>query len=140
MPLGTGVFGYYQGTEASERPDPSALFSRYIDTSTRSYAFDSATGQLQQMPPIRQRVLYALGMTKGSSLFLPDDGIDYPTRIDGEFEAKMDRAVRVALTQLTEVERVIRIESIQVVVSGSRARPIVEYTDLSTGERDTVTR
>jgi hypothetical protein len=92
------------------------------------------------MPPIRQRVLYALGQEKGSAIFLPDDGVDYPDKIDDRFDAKVDRTVRLSLDRMVRVEKVIRIDSIQVEVSGSRARPIVEYTDLTTGERDTVAR
>ena len=92
------------------------------------------------MPVTRQRVLLCLLTIRGSSSTLPDLGIRAPTKITESFEQDMRAAVQSALYVLTTVERVVRVNSIDVAkYPGGRALTTVNYTDLTTGEDDSVT-
>lgn len=132
-PYGTGT-----PTPASAPPDGDAG-TRYINPSTRDYAQDTTTGQLQQMPAIRQRVLLSVLTLQRSSTVYPG-GINNPRKMGTFFETEMKRAVRETLRQLTDVEKVIRIDSIDVVRSvGSRSQTTISYTDLTTNQQHTET-
>lgn len=136
FPFGTGPFGFGSIAEAAIVPEPVAG-SRFIDPVTRDYVFDSATGHLGQMPPLRQRVLLTL-MTQLGSSAVPGFGVRLPPKIDRTFVSSSTAMVRSALRQLTDVERIMRIDDITVDTGGSRAAITVSYTDLTTGERDSV--
>jgi hypothetical protein len=132
--LGTSPFGL--GTPVAAAVPPTGKpGSRFIDPRSRDYQIDTATGQLAQMPAARQRVLLALMTVKRSSSVLPNFGIALPGKIDQAYQRRVTDAVRVALRHLTDVERVIRVDSVLVGV-----RPLglvtitVAYTDLSNGK------
>ena len=66
-------------------------------------------------------------------------GIKLPGEMDSTFVARMQAAIRVAFRQETDVDKVARIE--QIIVERNprgRAGVLVHYTDLTTGESDTV--
>lgn len=130
MAMGTGPFGL--GTPATgEDPPDGPAGSRYIDPTTRDYAQDPDTKQLKQMPAARQRVLLALMTLVGSSSALPTFGVKPPKKMGDTYESQMKNAVRLALRHLTDVEQVIRVDSIVVERGlGGRSRTTVSFTDL----------
>jgi hypothetical protein len=132
---------YGIGTPAPSADPPTGDAGvRYIDPASHDYAFDSATGQLAQMPTVRQRVLLAVTQLRGSSTALPNDGINLPRKMGDTFVAEMQQSVRAALRQLTDVEKLVRIDGIDVIKGqGGRSQTTITYTDLSSGQPDSVT-
>jgi hypothetical protein len=135
-PFGTSPFGFGSVDEVAE-PTANPFGSRFLDPATRDYRFDSSTGQLGQMPPLRQRVLLTL-LTERDSSAVAGFGTQLPKKIDRTFVESVKQMVRVALRYLTDTERVMRIDSIDVRTGGWRAEITVSYTDLETGIRDEV--
>jgi phage baseplate assembly protein W len=86
------------------------------------------------MPGVRQRMILALGTIRGSSTSLPDLGVALPDKMDRRFETRVRQAVREAARQLTEVERVAVITSIEVTRGARRAAIHVTYVDLTTSQ------
>lgn len=77
---------------------------------------------------------------KGSSLADPEFGVALPDVIDGTYEEGAKAALRDALKQLIEVEKVIRIDEFVFTyprVNGSHIT--IVWTDLTTNEPDQVT-
>lgn len=139
MPVGTGPYGI--GTPVtSAAPPAGAAGSRYINPATRSYEQDSTTGQLAQMPGLRQRVLIAVTTAKKSSSAIPEFGLLVPRVVGPSFESEIKASIRASLSQMTDVEKVLRIDGITVEIGASgRQRVTVSYTDITTGEPDQVT-
>lgn len=141
MGVGTGPAGFGTGDDAP-LPPTGQWGSRYINPQTGDYATDATTGQLQQMPPLRQRFLLRLKERYGSSSVRPTDGVKMPKKIDASVERTVDDAVRVAMRQETDVEKVAHIESVRVVrdpENSGRAQVVISYVDLTTGLSDSVT-
>jgi phage baseplate assembly protein W len=138
-PFGSSGAGLGVPVHASAPPDGPAG-SRFIDPVTKDYAIDSTTGQLQQMPPIRQRVLLALTTVLGSATTLPGFGMTFPRKMGDRFEGQVKNAVAAALYQLTTVEKVIRVTNV-IVEKGAagRSRTTVQYVDTSTNTEDQAT-
>lgn len=91
------------------------------------------------MPRIRQAVLLAVLTERGSSSVLPDFGIKLPRKMGDTFDSEVRSAVSAALSHLTNTNR-IRIDSVRTRRGlGGRAEIIVEYTDIESSIRDTVT-
>ncbi len=134
-----GLSPYGTGTPVEgEAPPTGTAGSRYINPATRDYQQDPITKQLAQMPGVRQRVLLAV-LTLANSSTVYKGGIRQPRKMGTFFRAEMTQAVRATLRILTDVEKVIRIDSITVERgSGGRSRTTIEYTDLTTGASDTV--
>ena len=106
---GLGPCGLGTPVSGSAKPTGSAGV-RYINPATRDYQQDSVTGQLAQMPSVRQRVLLALMTTRTSASVQPKFGIQLPRKIDGRFLAQTEQSVRYALRHLTDTEKVIRLD------------------------------
>jgi len=144
--MGFGLSPYGFGTPyglgtpvTAEAPPDGPAGSRYLNPASRDYE-QGPDGQLAQMPPVRQRVLIALLTIQGSSTALPQLGVRAPARMGTTFENEMRAAVRTALAQLIDVEKLIRIDAIKVERGNSgRARVTVSYTNLTDGTDDTVT-
>lgn len=137
MPFGTGPFGL--GTPATlTAPPDGASGCRYLNPVTRDYEQDSTTGHLAQMPPVRQRVLLALLTLRTSSTAVPAFGVKLPSKIGTTFDAEVRAAIYLALRHLTETEKAIRVERIDVEKAYGRARMTVVWTDLTTGAEDQV--
>lgn len=134
-----GLSPYGTGTPATgEAPPTGSAGSRYINPATRDYEQDTTTKQLAQMPGVRQRVLLAVLTLARSSTVYPG-GIKQPRKMGTLFVAEMHQAVRATLRILTDVEKVVRIDTITVERgTGGRSRTTIEYTDLTTGEPDSV--
>lgn len=136
-PLGTSPFGI--GTPVAAQPLPEGpAGSRYLDPLVGDYRVGQL-GQLGQMPPVRQRVLLALRTLRGSSTVLPGFGLVLPRKLDEKAEANVRNAVLAALRRMTDVERVLRVESVVAQKHpGGRLAVLVAFSDLTTGQRDTV--
>jgi phage baseplate assembly protein W len=139
-PAGLFPAGFGTGDDAPVPPS-GAWGSRYINPSTGDYEQDDSTRQLKQMPAVRQRFLLRLKTRRGSSSVRPNDGVMLPDKIDASFPKRVDDAVRTAMRQETDVEKVARIDAVTVArVAGNSGRVIVtvEFTDLTTGQADKV--
>lgn len=140
MSMGLTPAGFGTGDDAPV-PPTGEWGSRFIDPRTGDYANDATTGQLQQMPPVRQRFLLRLTELYGSSSVRPLDGVKMPRKIDETVERSVDDAVRVAMRQETDVEKIAHIDSVRVVRdpdNSGRILTVVSYTDLTTGKADSV--
>ncbi len=138
MPAGLGPFGLGTPAQGAEPPSGPAG-SRYLNPITRDYQVDEETGQFAQMPAVRQRVLIIVLTLKNSSA-VKGLGVRLPPRMDETFESAVKAEITLALRQLTDVERVARLEDVKVDRGRSgRARITVVYTDLTTATRDQVT-
>jgi hypothetical protein len=139
-PLGSTPFGC--GTPLPAGPPPTGYsgLCRFIDGFTGDYAIDPVTGHLAAMPVVRQRVLLALLTVRGSSSVLPTMGMRRPSKIGSDTAWAMAAEARVALSHMTDVERVLRVDNLTVeqVEGSGRVRIICEYTDLTTGQPDKV--
>lgn len=135
-----GLFAFGSGTPlpADELSDkvPNA---RYIGINNGDFqALED--GSLADMPPVRQRVIIALATEKGSAAGLEWLGMTLPKKIDASFETAARNAVRLALYQMIEVEKVLRLDAV-IVEKRTQGRVVltVSYTDLTTLERERLT-
>lgn len=135
-PIGT-PFGSGTPATASAPPLPPAALSRYINPGSKDYEIDPVTKQFKKMPPVRQRMLLIMATNRGSSSVLPNLGIRRPKKIDQTFDRRMRNEIRAAYRQLTDVEKVARIDDI-LIDPRSGGRPIITivYTDLTTLTED----
>lgn len=137
-PAGLAPFGLNTPIPVNA-PATGAAGSRFINPATKDYQQDPTTGQLAQMPAVRQRVLLALLTLVNSSSVNPAFGVRLPRKMGTFFESEMRLAIRAALKQLTDVEKIVRIDGISVERgTGGRSRTTVSYTDLTTGQPDQV--
>lgn len=138
MPFGTGPMGL--GTPVSAEPPPDGPAGcRYLNPATKDYQVDAATGQLAQMPAVRQQVLIAITTLARSATTLDWLGVRLPRKMGDRFQGDVEVSVRAALRHLTETQRVIRIDRIVAERgAGGRARITVSYTETATGKADQV--
>lgn len=136
---GTMAFGL--GTPDTP-PDPATgpVGSRWINPATKDYEIDPGTGNLKQMPGVRQQVLLAVSTIQGSATSVPRFGVSMPNKMNQQFESAAKNACRLALRHLTDVDPpTIRIDNITVTKGrNSRAEILIDYTDLTTDEPDQV--
>ena len=135
-PFGTVGAGLGVPVSASAPPDGPAG-CRFLSPITKDYEVDSTTGQLKQMPAVRQRVLILLTTAIGSASTQPDIGVRWPRKMGDRFEGQVRNAVAAALYQLTTVEKVIRI--VRVIVEkgrGGRSRTTVVWKYTATNIED----
>lgn len=133
---GLTPFGYGTPTE-TDGPSVAPWGSRFINPATKDLEFDATTGQLRQMPPVRQRVLLTVLQTRGSSTTRPNEGIKRPVKMGDGFAREQEQFVRDAHRQMTDVERVIRIDQVTVTRRDSQgAHTDIAFTDLTTGVED----
>lgn len=138
--LGSTPFGAGTPLPAGDPPTGYSGLCRFIDGISGDFAIDATTGHLAGMPLLRQRVLLALVTRRGSSTVLPKFGLAYASKITESQLRLMDANARASLYQLTDVEKVMRIDSLTVeqVEGTGRVRLTLSYTDLSTGGTDTL--
>lgn len=131
MGLGTPV--------SASDPPVGAAGCRYINPATKDYEQDPSTGQLKQMPPVRQQVLLAITTIAKSASTLDWLGIRLPRKMGDRFQGDVEVSVRSALRHLTDAQKVIRIDRIIAERgAGGRARITVSWTDLKTKLTDQV--
>jgi hypothetical protein len=137
--LGSTPFGTGTPVAAATPPSQESTLVRYISPGTRDYELDTTTGQLRQMPVLRQRVTIIALTRRGSSAVLPNMGIAWPDKMGDGFERETDNEIRAAYNRLTEIERVMSIDSTSVYRGArGRAEMAMTYTDLQTGLPDSV--
>lgn len=134
--VGSTPFGVGTPVSGAAPPVPATVGARFLSPRTRDYE-QGPTGHLAQMPPVRQRVLLALLTVRGSSTALPAFGLKMPAKITETFAVHVRYAVRDALRKMTDVDRVLRVDGIDVVriAPAGRILVTVSYADLTTGER-----
>jgi hypothetical protein len=100
---------------------------------------DPATGHHGGMPPVRQRFLLLVMTIKRSAAASRNLGIDLPVKMDESFVRGAQYAIRAGARQMTDVEKVARIERLDVTrIPSGRAHVEISYTDLTTGLTDSV--
>lgn len=137
-PLGS-PWGLGAPVDAPDPPIGKPSLSRYISPGDGDISVDEDTGHLRAMPSIRQRFLLLARTVRGSSAVLPEFGIVLPDKMDDFFETRVENGVRNGARQMTDVEKVARIDAVLVErTSSGRATITISYTDLTTGVNDTV--
>jgi len=122
-----------------EQRQKAKSLSRYIDPANGDYSLDASSRLPNTMPPVRQRVLLAIRTVLGSAKGLPRFGIARPRKMGLSFRREMTDSIRVALLQMTDVEKVVVLQRVDVeIVNTSRAHIVINYIDLTTGEKDVV--
>ncbi len=132
-PVGGFPVGFSSPTTATAPATPTR-YVRAIGVDTKDYAID-ATGAFARTSPVRQRVVLALCTMIESSNVQRDWGISRPPKMGRNFEAQVEAAVRKAMWQLVDVEKLVAIESVTVERgSGGRARATMLFRDLTTDQ------
>jgi hypothetical protein len=135
-PIGTSPFGIGTPISADPPPSTSAEQGSFINFRTRDYELDDE-GEFKRMPITRQRVLMLLSTELGSATAVPGVGLRLPRKIDKRFPQVAQQSVRDALAPIGAD---IRIDAVTPrTFPGGRADILVAYTDLTTGNSDTVT-
>lgn len=133
--VGLTPFGLGTPATAGDPPAP-AVGAPYVDARTRDYVV-AADGELERMPPTRQRVLLALTHLARSSSVEPD-GTDLPRQINRFYARRAELEIRRRLAPMVR-DGSLRIDAIDVVSpSVGNASHVVRYTDLLAGEDDEV--
>jgi hypothetical protein len=139
MGAGTGPLGLGTPVSASA-PPAGAAGCRYLNPASKDYEQDPSTGQLKQMPKVRQQVLLALTTLLGSATSLQGFGTKLPRKMGDRFQAETTVRVRAALRHLTETQKVIRLDTVTAVHGrGGRAQITVGWFDLTSGKADQLT-
>lgn len=138
MPFGDSTaspFGPGTLAVATDPPYGPADLSRWVSPGTGSAELDTETGHLATMPTVRQRMLLILRTRRGSVVGMPDFGVELPTIIDEQFPRRVEMSIRASAVQLTDIERLVKIDSITVQTTAlGRAQVSVSYTDLTSSE------
>lgn len=137
-PIGlTTPFGLGTPDAALAPPTIAPQEARWIDPVAKDYVV-GPDGEYLRMPRLRQRVLLALGTILGSSSVQPTAGLKLTDRIDANYERRTQFAVKSALAFLVASGE-LRVDSVTVTEDRpGRTTTLVAYTDLLTGEPDTV--
>ncbi len=138
-PIGTSLAGIGESDDDPQVPDGMSSMCREIDPVIRDYHVDTETLHLSQTTSVRQRVMIRLGTLRRSSTSLPELGVAMPPKMDQHFVPKVVSAVYEALRQEIEIEKIVRIESVDVQRGNRRASVHVRYIDLTTGQREKAT-
>lgn len=135
LPVGLGAFGLAAPDVAPE-PPTGPVGSRWINSATKDYEINPATGNLKQMPGVRQLVYLAISTIQGTANPNPRFGVRMPNKMGNTFENEAKAATNAALSHLTDVDPpLIKINSIKVTKGQrSRAEIMVDFTDLETNE------
>jgi hypothetical protein len=138
-PIGSTPFGAGTPIEAVVPPEAPLASSRFINPDTKDYE-TQADGEYKSMPTVRQRAVIALSTTLGSSAGLQESGLRLPDRIDERYNQRAYQAIRRALAFMTDPGE-MRIDGITTPESQviGRTEHIVAFTDLTTGNADTLT-
>lgn len=127
--LGLSAFGGGDPTSGSSPPIATQA-SRYVNPDTRDYEVDPTTRGFRRMTGLRQRIQLALSTLRGSSTTLQTWGVTIPRKVTASFAAEVEQSVRAALSQLTDVEKLIHVDRVDVYQYAMRSRVTVFFTDL----------
>jgi len=123
-PFGMGVWNYgvpYETPLADQDPNPIRALTRNGDLSPNNRT--TAT---------QQGVAIVLGSKLGSSIVLPEIGVNYPPVIAAAYQRQIESAIRVALRGYIN-RKLIRLVAVTVEVSGTASRIVVDYLDNTLG-------
>lgn len=123
-PFGMGVWSYgvpYETPVSDQDPNPIRALTRTGDLHPTNRT--SAT---------QQGVAIALGSRLGSSIVLPEIGVEYPPVIAAAYQRQIEAAIRKAVQGYLS-RRLIRLTAVTVDVSGSASRIVVDYVDNTLG-------
>jgi hypothetical protein len=132
--LGGTPFGFGTPVASQAPPDPQGS-AAFIDPTTKDHVVGD-DGESLRMPITRQRVLLLLMTELGSSAD-PEKGLRLPDKIDQFYAQTAQQAVRDCLATLGS-DIVINRIPVEILPNG-RSSITVDYTDLTTGNSDTVT-
>lgn len=134
--IGGTPFGAGTPVTALAPPSDSPELANYIDPRTSDYVVND-DGSYQRMPLTRHRVLMLVKTVRGSAAYEPDVGLTLPEKMGVSFEQQVRGNVILALDPIGDD---IRIDDVIVVrIPMGRADITIAYTDLTTGNSDTVT-
>lgn len=141
MGLATSAAGGFPFGSGTPLPSAAPAFgpfgSPWLNSASRDYEIDPNTRQLKQMPTIRQRVFFTLATTRGTMAADIAFGVQLPPVINSSWEAQAEQEIRSGFIQMTDVEKVIRIDLITFAFfTAGRVQTTVQYTDLTTGIAD----
>jgi hypothetical protein len=138
-PCGIFAMGFGEDAEIQGPPEQPITGATFINPRTRDYEVND-DGSYQRMPTTRHRVLVLLMTELDSSVRIDGRdpvGLKLPDKIGVSFKQQADQAVRECLAPLADD---IRIDSVTTtVLNTGRVEIVVDYTDLTTGNSDTVT-
>jgi len=134
--LGSTPFGDGTPVAILAPPDDLPELANFIDPRTGDYVVNE-DGSYQRMPLNRQRVMMLVSTKLGSAAPEPTVGLKLPDKIDQSFPQRVREAVLEALLPIGDD---IRIDAVTTNVIGTgRADITIEFTDLTTGNSDTLT-
>lgn len=138
-PIGSTPFGAGTPIAAVAPPEAPLQDARFLDPITKDYEA-GADGEYLAMPSVRQRMVLALGTTLGSAAGLEGAGIRLPDRIDERFPQRSEQSIRRAVSFMVTAGEV-RIDGVVLLPSDftGRTEHLVSFTDLTTGNSDTLT-
>lgn len=133
-----GLTPFGSGTPVLATPPPSDLpeLANYLDVRTSDYVVED-DGSYQRMPLTRHRVLMLLKTELGSAAYLPDVGLTLPKKMGVSFEQQAKGNVLQALSLIGADIRIDDVTTVRTAMG--RADITVAYTDLTTGNSDTLT-
>lgn len=138
-PCGFFALGFGQDEEIQGPPEDPIEGATFISPRTRDYVVQD-DGSYQRMPVARHRVLVLLMTKLGSAARVDGDapfGLELPDRIGTSFKQEATQAVRACLEPIGDD---IRIDAIDVtVLANGRVEILVAFTDLTTGNSETIT-
>lgn len=138
FPIGSTPFG--SGTPDEAQPPPSGVpdLANFLDPSTGDYVVLD-DGSYARMPLVRHRVLMCVKTVLGSAAHEPNVGLRLPKRMDQSFKQRARDAV---LASLAIIGSDIRVDDVIVLTdanSTGKADITIVFTDLTTGNSDTLT-
>lgn len=125
-PFGVAVMGYAVPEAANAKPPTTLTSSRRIDFVSQRYVV-SSQGGFEGMDDVGQRVV-----------LLVSGAVKVPKKITPRAVSSIQESVRAALDSMINVERVITLDSVQVVSerAGQLAARVV-FTNLATQTKQT---
>jgi hypothetical protein len=137
-PCGVCIMGIGAPSDPSTIPDGTTQVSRWLDPVSGDYQISTAGGQLRQMSAVLQRVIITIRTRVGSSLAATGFGTKFPKKQMRNLQADVESIIRRVFRQMTDVEQVMRIDSVVVQSGGGRVLIELHYTNLQTGESDKI--
>ena len=136
LPIGPTPLGAGTPDLAPAPPDGLPDLANFFNSSAGDYVV-ADDGSLERMPIVRHQVLMLLSTELGTAAHEPSVGLKLPKKMGRDFEQRCREAVLLALEPIGAD---IRVDGIGVKRMGTgRAEITISFTDLTTGNSDTVT-
>lgn len=135
-PAGAAPFGSGTPVIAAAPPSDVPELANFLDPYSGDYVV-ADDGSIERMPINRHRVLMCVKTALGSAAGLTDIGLQLPQRMDQSFPQRARDAVIAALAIIGND---IHINDVIVETAPmGKAEITIDYTDLATGETDSLT-